>query len=678
MISVHLKSIPLALATLSATAPLPAQDPAVVEAIAPILMAEDRRAFDGPLFARGVVHPEFVVRRAAVLAIGRIADAAGTTIVVSLLNSRDFDLHGDVFFALGLIRDTTSVAPIIARLRSPDSLTAGAAAEAVTALAKTGGPAAARFLAEVLGSGTDLPRGRRDQMLAAALLETRRLGALAATNVLVQYAGDVDADLRWRAVYALGRLLDPAGGEVVLRAMRDETPLIRETAARSLTRRYVDTTRLAPDAVRRELARAFDDQAPGVRINALGAAATFADSFFTRRAVRLLRDPDPNVRVAAATALGEFRGAAAVTELDSVFERRDGTWAVRRAALFALAKLDSAHFVSRASTWQRSPDWRDRVAAIGAWGTRRGTEREVFNGALVDTDARVRGAALGAWRAARTRGDSQVAAAARALLRDPDDGVRSAAINALGTDATSADTPALLAAWALSLGDDGGDARLELLRVIGSIVRADSTVWRQLDDGTARSFTRRPHDEVLRRTAESSWPELALLWGPAWPIATGRSLDDYRGVARTIMLARENAKVVFDVEGRGSIEIELLGRDAPLTVANFLRLVDRRYFDGNRWHRVVPNFVVQDGDRSGTGSGGPGWAIRDEINRWRYDVPMLGMALSGPDTGGSQWFINLSPQPHLDGTYAVFGRVIGSYNALRRVVQGDVIRSVRR
>ncbi|MBA3556768.1 MAG: peptidylprolyl isomerase [Gemmatimonadales bacterium] len=132
----------------------------------------------------------------------------------------------------------------------------------------------------------------------------------------------------------------------------------------------------------------------------------------------------------------------------------------------------------------------------------------------------------------------------------------------------------------------------------------------------------------------------------------------------------------IETEQRGLIEIELLGPDAPLTVANFLRLVSRRFFDGNRWHRVVPNFVVQDGDPRGDGFGGPGGSIRDEINRNRYDAPVLGMALSGPDTGSSQWFINLSPQPHLDGTYTVFGRVVGGNAALARITQGDLIRTV--
>ncbi len=88
---------------------------------------------------------------------------------------------------------------------------------------------------------------------------------------------------------------------------------------------------------------------------------------------------------------------------------------------------------------------------------------------------------------------------------------------------------------------------------------------------------------------------------------------------------------------------------------------------------------MQDGDPRGDGFGGPGGAIRDEINRWRYaGKPMLGMALSGPDTGSSQWFINLGPQPHLDGTYTIFGRVIGNIGPLTRITQGDLIRTIKR
>jgi cyclophilin family peptidyl-prolyl cis-trans isomerase len=107
-----------------------------------------------------------------------------------------------------------------------------------------------------------------------------------------------------------------------------------------------------------------------------------------------------------------------------------------------------------------------------------------------------------------------------------------------------------------------------------------------------------------------------------------------------------------------------------------MTLVVKKYFDGGRWHRVVPNFVLQDGDPTGTGSGGPGYAIRDEINRIRYWRGTLGMALSGPDTGGSQFFITHSPQPHLDGGYTVFGRVLSGMEVVDQVIQDDPIISL--
>ncbi len=123
--------------------------------------------------------------------------------------------------------------------------------------------------------------------------------------------------------------------------------------------------------------------------------------------------------------------------------------------------------------------------------------------------------------------------------------------------------------------------------------------------------------------------------------------------------------------------MELFHQDAPLTVRNFLSLAEAGYFDGQEWPRVVPNFVVQGGDPRGDTSGGPGYSIRDEIDRHRYGRGMLGMALSGPDTGGSQWFLTHSPQPHLDGTYTIFGRVASGWEALDTLLPGDRIIRIR-
>ena len=95
----------------------------------------------------------------------------------------------------------------------------------------------------------------------------------------------------------------------------------------------------------------------------------------------------------------------------------------------------------------------------------------------------------------------------------------------------------------------------------------------------------------------------------------------------------------------------------------------------------MPGFVIQDGDPTGTGNGGPGYEIRDELNPIEYEEGTVGMALSGPNTGGSQYFITHSAQPHLDGIYTIFGRVVGGASGaavLNAIGQGDRIRSIHR
>lgn len=129
---------------------------------------------------------------------------------------------------------------------------------------------------------------------------------------------------------------------------------------------------------------------------------------------------------------------------------------------------------------------------------------------------------------------------------------------------------------------------------------------------------------------------------------------------------------------KGTFTIDLFPENAPLTVDNFIKLARANYFNGLEVHRVVPNFVMQDGDPRGDGSGGPGWSIRCEVNMLAYDRGAVGMALSGKDTGGSQWFVTHSPQPHLDGGYTVFGRVNETgMKVVDNIVRGDKILSVR-
>lgn len=156
----------------------------------------------------------------------------------------------------------------------------------------------------------------------------------------------------------------------------------------------------------------------------------------------------------------------------------------------------------------------------------------------------------------------------------------------------------------------------------------------------------------------------------------GQVLNKPADYLRAVSRKNGNVKAVLTTE-KGTFTIEFFPEDAPLTVDNFIKLAKANYFNGLQVHRVVPNFVMQDGDPRGDGNGGPGWSIRCEINMIEYSRGAVGMALSGKDTGGSQWFATHSPQPHLDGGYTVFGRVNETdMKIVDQIVRGDKILKV--
>lgn len=129
---------------------------------------------------------------------------------------------------------------------------------------------------------------------------------------------------------------------------------------------------------------------------------------------------------------------------------------------------------------------------------------------------------------------------------------------------------------------------------------------------------------------------------------------------------------------KGNIKLELYPQHAPKTVNNFVYLAHEGYYDGVTFHRVISNFMIQGGDPTGTGTGGPGYKFEDEVigNPLRHEAGVISMANAGPNTNGSQFFITHSPQPHLDGKHTVFGKVIEGKDVVDSINQGDQIISV--
>ena len=129
---------------------------------------------------------------------------------------------------------------------------------------------------------------------------------------------------------------------------------------------------------------------------------------------------------------------------------------------------------------------------------------------------------------------------------------------------------------------------------------------------------------------------------------------------------------------KGDIVVDLYAQHAPSTVNNFVFLAREGYYDSVAFHRVISNFVIQGGDPTGTGSGGPGYRFEDEVknNPMKHETGVLSMANAGPNTNGSQFFITHSPQPHLDGKHTVFGKVIEGMDVVNSIRQGDKMEKV--
>ncbi len=189
--------------------------------------------------------------------------------------------------------------------------------------------------------------------------------------------------------------------------------------------------------------------------------------------------------------------------------------------------------------------------------------------------------------------------------------------------------------------------------------------------------------EVLKTYLKSKNYDVAKASADALKNITGQDFEKeitapkYRTDFDWEFIDRLNEKRIATIKtNQGEIKIELYPNIAPFTVQSFVKLAEKKFYDGTIFHRVVPNFVIQGGDPTGTGFGGPGYSIRTEISLSGFEEYSVGMASSGKDTEGSQFFITHSPQPHLDGRYTMFGRVIEGKDVVDKIQVGDKIESI--
>ena len=629
---------------------------------AEVLAVHDARAADTSIVDSALASTHVALRAAGARLIGANRITARYSVARRLLVARDTTLARDAAFALGLAADTASCDVLRNALKRSH---AGAAA--AWALGEIGGGCGA--------FDTQFAQARAATVRAALLRVAVKWTPFPDAAVAAAYRGAQSHDERWAALWAFGRARSISASSLAFGATRDASPAIREMAARMLATRLpapADST-----AAMQHLARLVDDTNPHVRLSAARSIIAYGAAAVPVLSARWRVETDVNVRVAMAQAIGAVPPDAGVPWRE--WWQSDTIFILRRSLIASAWQADAIAALGSgvADSLDVHTDYRVRIAMIEGAASRfaDASARRIAK-RRDDPDPRVRSAVLGALASVSTavRDSLDWSGLVATALRDDDPGVRRAALTSLSRSATARDVGTAVAAYQRAMNDSVADARGAALGVIVAAWRRDSLAFTDSSQAALRALAPAAEPSLRQRVLTvapfAHW-RAAPRDAPAVPAM-------YQRIVRTVItptLRGSPPQLVIDTD-RGPIRIELDGVLAPMTSEHLSTLARRGYFRALRFHRVVPAFVAQGGDPRGDGSGGPGVTIRDELNRSRYLRTAVGMALSGPDTGGSQFFLTLSPQPHLEGHYTVFGRVTRGAANMDALVQGDVIRNI--
>ena len=677
-----------------------------------ILRAEDERRWDDNLKSL-LSDKSSKVRQRAALAAGRIGNEQALPVLIELLkNDPDNDVRQMAAFAIGEVESPNGADALLEVLgavvrpseRAPEA-SGTVRARAIEALGKIAAALPesekerkAMYGAAILGAlRFEADRRSRPDTLTILLGLTAVLRAKpeGAGSVVTKFLGYADPRIVANALNTMARLRLKDNNEEVRQLLRHSDPIVRANAAR------VSGAAEDKGAFDALLDRALHDEDLRVRASAIRALGALKDEraaepllargralLLKAKSIGVDRPSELNEILEIATTMGRVlpssnntQAISWLSEVRSIAELSSPEVEIALArvtpVLYATVLWHQAVFHHRIPESIHELSW--PMASSHAQGlsetanspqvsiSKDESRRDLFK--LLSLSAKPHPLAVPAiLQAYAAFKPSDLSEVLRKHLIEQDVIVRATAAELLGSQPPSeGNTQALVTALPAALRDkDLNDAALAILDALGKQKSAAANEAIKTALASSDHLIRRRAVALLKANGAGDFSNRIGY------VQTRNKEADYRRA-----IARIGKKVTATVvTSKGSFVIEFLPEDAPLTVDNFVMLARKGYFNGQTVPRVVPNFVIQTGDPRGDQNGGPGYSIRCEINQAPYERAAVGMALSGKDTGGSQWFVTHSPQPHLDGGYTVFGRVTTGMDVVDRIARGDTIRRV--
>jgi cyclophilin family peptidyl-prolyl cis-trans isomerase/HEAT repeat protein len=616
-----------------------------------IAIWEDKREPDTLLYTYlGDKDPN--VRTRACYALGMIAPPGASAYIVDLLNDSVPKVRMMAVFSLRLLGDSLYTKDLIPLLNDPDTAISH---QAVFALGAMGGDTAVIALMQM---GQDTIPYRR-AWAADGLWRTKADTTVALLKDMVT---DSSLEVEEAAVYALRRLADKSAASNLRFRLRDTIPEIRMYAAQGLAA-MKDTASLM------SLSNALSREREWlVKVSLLRAIGEVGDKRVVKTLMNLLNpDENPDVLALDMEVIAKLKIDALYPKILPFLESDEPY--IKGAAIVSLSRLNGEKFLPMIANKIDGYDWYLKMMSAEALQYTKNTQSaNILEKLFRDGDPRVR------TRALYSLAELDFVDMDKYLwegLDDPDPTVELTAIDIITLGKMEQYTQKILGLYESQKGNENPEIRYGIVYGLGGWIEDSQVVDPNIEEllyeavQDSRRIVRQVAIDILAQTGENESQYLGYFITDI----DAKTYGEYYGRYTKNPVAEINTN-------RGQIKVELLYNMAPKTVVNFIRLAESGFYEGVIFHRVVPNFVIQAGQPHGEGFEGPGYTIRSEYNWHPYTRGTMGMANSGKDTGGSQWFICQSAQPQLDARYTAFGQVIWGLSVVDRILVGDTIKTI--